>query len=361
VLDEDKFINLNKLMAMLMDFVTRGLGWSGHVAIRSGTTSTALDDVISKLKTEGYDIETPECEQVNSLVQHPFYEVIYLEDKNNQGVIDLQKFPSIVTEVGFKYISAAMKKYNHPAAVAGEESGGFTIKFNPDKDGIVGVCLIASMIAWHGRKPSEIWEEHMKIYGKKYDKRLDVWVSNTPKEDLINSWLDNPPREIAGQKVLWVGGTRFDKVECILFISQSESPIISRLLVRASGTEDMIRVYMESDSEELLLKLENYVLNRIKCLIFKDIDTTNNYYELAEKVASNGLSFMNEWIRVEYFLHVKRKIDDLANAKEIRPEEIYREVLKQLTLLMDRDINIRHAAWGEDISIEYYRHIFRAT
>ena len=359
VLDEDKFTNLNKLMAMLMDFVSKGLGWKGHVAIRTGTTSTALDDVVSKLKTQGYEIETPEWEQVNSLVQHPFYDVIYLEDKQNQSVINLQKFPSIVTEVGFKYISAAMKKYNYPAAVAGEESGGFTIKNNPDKDGIVGVCLIASMIAWHGMKPGEIWEEHKKTYGKKYDKRLDVWVSNIPKEELINSWLDKPPHEIAGQKVLWVGGTRYDKVECILESQESGPLAIIRLLIRASGTEDIVRVYMESGSENLLQVLEKYVLDRINNLVIKDIHATKNYYELAEKVASNGLSFMDESIRAEYFEHVRRKMDELADLKEMMPVEIYREVLNQLTLLMDRDINIRHAAWDIDIGVEYYRHIFK--
>lgn len=359
VLDIYGFVNLNKLMAMLMDFVVRGLSWKGHVAIRSGTTSTALDDVVSKLKVEKYEIETPEWEQVNSLVQHPFYDVISIDSKQTQNVIDLQKFPSIVTEVGFKYISAAMKKYGYPAAVAGEESGGFTIEYNPDKDGIIGVCLIASLIAWHGMKPSDIWENHMKKYGKIYDRRLDVWVSNIPKEELINSWLDNPPQEIAGQEVLWVGGTRYDKVECILSRSKSGSSVISRLLVRASGTEDIVRVYMESGSEEMLIKLENYVIDRINNLVLKDIDATKNYYELAEKVASNGLSFMNGSTRVDYFEHVRRKMDKLANAREMRHEEVYREVLKQLTLLMDRDINIRHAAWGEDIGIEYYRHIFK--
>ncbi len=358
VLDEDKFINLNKLMAMLMDFVIRGLGWKGHVAIRSGTTSTALDDVVSKLKKEGYDIETPECEQVNSLVQHPFYDVIYLENRKNQGIIDLQKFPSIVTEVGFKYISAAMKKYKHPAAVAGEESGGFTIKFNPDKDGIVGVCLIAAMIAWHGRKPSEIWESHMAQYGKKYDKRLDVWVSNIPKEELINSWLDNSPHEIAGQKVLWVGGTRYDKVECILESQGLGASVISRLLVRASGTEDIVRIYLESGSENLLQILENYVLNRINYLVLIDIDSSQNYYELTEKVSANGLSFMDEHMRAEYFEHVKGKMDRLANTRGIEPIELYRVALKLLTIDMDRDINIRHAGWDVDIGVEYYRNMF---
>lgn len=362
VLDEKGFVNLNKLMAMLADFIVRGLGWEEHMMIRTGTTSTALDDVAAALKLKGYKIETPEIDQVNSLVQHPFYEIIYLSEdagfSDKDQIIRLQKFPSIVTEVGFKYISAAMKKYDLPAAVAGEESGGFTIMKFPDKDGIMGICLIAAMIAWHGKKPSEIWGEHIKEYGEKYDKRLDIWIANIPKEKIINSWLNDPQEEIAGQKVLWVGGTRYDKIEFILLGAKSDSPIISRLLIRASGTEEMNRVYIESGNEEILKKIENFILNRLNNLILEDIASTKNYYDLAEKIASNGVTFMSENDKKEYFEAIKQKMDELANLQGIEPIEIYRNVLKLLTIEMDRDINIRHAAWGVDISIEYYRHIF---
>lgn len=362
VLDENGFVNLNKLMAMLANFIVRGLGWEGHMAIRTGTTSTALDDVATALKLKGYKIETPEVDQVNSLVQHPFYELISISEdvefRDKDQIIKLQKFPSIVTEVGFKYISAAMKKYDLPAAVAGEESGGFTIKKFPDKDGIMGICLIAAMIAWHGRKPSEIWAEHMKRYGEKYDKRLDIWVSNVPKEEIINSWLDDPPEEIVEQKVLWVGGTRYDKIEFILLGIKSDSPVISRLLIRASGTEEMNRVYIESNNEEILKEIENFILNRLNNLILKDIVSTTNYYDLADKIASNGVTFMSEIDKMKYFEVVKQKMDELANFQGIEPIEIYRRVLKLLTIEIDRDINVRHAAWDVDISIEYYRHVF---
>jgi phosphoglucomutase len=167
---------------MICDFVIRGLHWENHIVIRTGTTSTAIDDVVQTLSGDGgYDIPTPEWDQVNSLVRHPFYSV-----KRVTGDIEyalaLHRFPCIDTEVGFKYISAAMKKYDLPAAVAGEESGGFTIKRFPDKDGIIGICMIASMIAWHGKSPGEIWRAHTKRYGEKYDERLDIWAPNNPKE-----------------------------------------------------------------------------------------------------------------------------------------------------------------------------------
>ncbi len=72
------------------------------------------------------------------------------------------------------------------------------------------------MIAWHEKPPGEIWREHTERYGEKYDERLDIWAPNNPKEKIINSWLDDPPELIAGQDVLWAGGTYHDKVEFVL-------------------------------------------------------------------------------------------------------------------------------------------------
>lgn len=361
ILDKEEFINLNKLMPLVLDFVIRGLGWEDHMAIRTGTTSTALDHVVTKLKSEGYRIETPEIDQVNSLVQHPFYDVVFT-DENINLVMDLQKFPSIVTEVGFKYISASMKKCGLPAAVAGEESGGFTIEKIPDKDGIIGICLIASMIAWHGKKPSEVWKEHMDKYGEIRDKRLDIWVSDIPKEDIINNWLNYPPSKVAEQKVIWVGGTRYDKVELILMDTTSNDQIISRLTIRASGTEEMNRVYIESSNDTILNKLGSFILNEIHSLIIKDIRCSANYYELADKISSNGLTFMDEHMRASYFEAIRQRMDELAESQGITDKrELYRRILKFLSIYIDRDINIRHAAWDVDIGMEYYRHIFSSS
>jgi hypothetical protein len=245
---------------MICDFVIRGLHWENHIVIRTGTTSTAIDDVVRTLSEEGgYDIPTPEWDQVNSLIRHPFYSVRKVTG-NIEYALSLHRFPCIDTEVGFKYISAAMKKYDLPAAVAGEESGGFTIKRFPDKDGIIGICMIASMIAWHGKPPGEIWRAHTERYGEKYDERLDIWAPNNPKEKIINSWLDDPPESIAGQDVLWAGGTYHDKVEFILQDPGGET--ISRLLVRASGTEEINRIYIESSDEQILRAIRQDALGR---------------------------------------------------------------------------------------------------
>ena len=362
ILDGTGFTNLNKLLAMLCDFTIRGLGWENHIVIRTGTTSTAIDDVVRALAGE-YDIPTPEWDQVNSLVQHPFYNIKRIADGSDlEYVLSLHKFPCIDTEVGFKYISSAMKKYDLPAAVAGEESGGFTIKRFPDKDGIIGICMIASMIAWHGKPPGKIWKEHTERYGEKHDVRLDIWAPNTPKEKIINSWLDNPPEFIAGQKVLWAGGTYHDKVE---FVLQSQegvadgTAVISRLLVRASGTEEINRIYIESSDKAILDALRQASLDRLNELIVEDVGSAASHFDLADRVASTGMTFMTGPDRERYFDAVKQRMDVLAAEAGEEPEAIYRRVLHLLTLGMDRDVNVRHAAWGVDIGVEYYRRIFR--
>jgi phosphomannomutase len=365
ILDETGFTNLNKLLAMLCDFTIRGLGWENHIVIRTGTTSTAIDDVVRALAGK-YDIPTPEWDRVNSLVQHPFYHIKRIMDGSDtdlEYVLNLHKFPCIDTEVGFKYISAAMKKYDLPAAVAGEESGGFTIKRFPDKDGIIGICMIASMIAWHGKPPGEIWKEHTERYGEKHDVRLDIWAPNTPKENIINSWLDNPPESIAGQKVLWAGGTYHDKVEFVLQNldtgTDTSTAVISRLLVRASGTEEINRIYIESSDKKILDALRQAALDRLNGLIVEDVGSAASHFDLADRVASTGMTFMTEPDRERYFDAVKRRMDALASEKGEEPAAVYRRVLHLLTLGMDRDVNVRHAAWGVDIGAEYYRRIFR--
>ena len=101
ILDRDGFINLNKLLAMICDFVIRGLHWENHIVIRTGTTSTAIDDVVRTLSEDGgYDIPTPEWDQVNSLVRHPFYSVKRVTG-NIEYALALHRFPCIDTEVGF--------------------------------------------------------------------------------------------------------------------------------------------------------------------------------------------------------------------------------------------------------------------
>ena len=61
----------------------------------------------------------------------------------------------IETPVGFKWLGSAMR--NNDVIIAGEESGGLSIKGHiPEKDGILANLLIMEMIAYSGKKLCEI-------------------------------------------------------------------------------------------------------------------------------------------------------------------------------------------------------------
>ncbi|NOQ29343.1 MAG: hypothetical protein GQ566_04470, partial [Methanosarcinales archaeon] len=213
-----------------------------------------------------------------------------------------------------------------------------------------------SMIAWHGKPPGEIWREHTERYGEKYDERLDIWAPNNPKEKIINSWLDDPPESIAGQDVLWAGGTYHDKVEFVLQDPGGET--ISRLLVRASGTEEINRIYIESSDEPVLHGIRQAAIDRLNELIIEDVGNAANHHDLADRIASTGMTFMSGSDRGRYFDAVRERMDALAAKGGEEPVAIYRRVLHLLTLGMDRDVNVRHVAWGVDIGAEYYQRIF---
>jgi hypothetical protein len=69
---------------------------------------------------------------------------------------------------------------------------------------------------------------------------------------------------------------------------------------------------------------------------------------------------INYWCdKIEFFEAVRQKMDELARLDSIEPVEIYRKALKLLTMEIDRDTNVRHAAWEVDVGMEYYRQIFK--
>ena len=94
-------------------------------------------------------------------------------------------------------------------------------------------------------------------------------------------------------------------------------------------------------------------------MIVEDVGSAASHFDLADRVASTGMTFMTEPDRERYFDAVKRQMDVIAVEAGEEPVEIYRKVLHLLTLGMDRDVNVRHVAWGVDIGAEYYRRIFR--
>jgi alpha-D-glucose phosphate-specific phosphoglucomutase len=154
------------------------------------------------------------------------------------------RFGRTVTEtaVGFKYICQAMRE--GPIVIGGEESGGLSIGGHiPEKDGILACLLVAELRAVAGRPLSAVLAELMQEVGPAYSRRIDLRYAEEEKAAIMRALKDGSPTEVGGVAV--TGVNRADGVKVLLADG-------SWVLVRASGTEPLLRVYVEAGSPEQL-------------------------------------------------------------------------------------------------------------
>jgi phosphomannomutase len=145
------------------------------------------------------------------------------------------------TPVGFKYIGEKMRETD--VLIGGEESGGLSIIGHiPEKDGVLADMLVAEAIAYEGKPLSQLVEEAIaEADGPLYNQRLDLHLDEAHKVAVIDSFTKNPPTDVAGIKVKEVG--RKDGIK--LYLEDG-----SWILLRPSGTEPLVRVYLETNSPE---------------------------------------------------------------------------------------------------------------
>ena len=115
--------------------------------------------------------------------------------------------------------------------------------------------LVAEAIAYEGKPLSQLVQEAIaEADGPVYNQRLDLHLTEAHKTTVIDSFTHNPPSEVAGIKVKEVG--RKDGIK--LYLEEG-----SWILLRPSGTEPLVRVYMETNSAEKLTKVAEAMKNAI--------------------------------------------------------------------------------------------------
>ena len=151
--------------------------------------------------------------------------------------------PIYETAVGFKYIGEKMRETT--VLIGGEESGGLSVIGHiPEKDGVLADMLVAEAIAYEGKPLSQLVQEAIaEADGPLYNNRLDLHLTEAHKNAVIKSYTQNPPSQVAGISVKEVG--RKDGIK--LYLAEG-----SWILLRPSGTEPLVRVYIETNSPEKL-------------------------------------------------------------------------------------------------------------
>lgn len=210
VIDEKgNYVTPNEIIAILLMHLTKNKGLKGAL-VKTVGASSLLDILAKKL-----DVELVE------------------------------------TAVGFKHVGEAMRKYN--PIIGGEDSGGLSIQGHiPEKDGILANLLILEAMAYEHKTLVQLEEDLHKFTGAKfYNDRVDSKLENQEQVKIALEKAENL-KELGKYKVVKVN--KIDGVK--LYFDDN-----SWILVRPSGTEPLLRIYIECDSLEKIEEFKENIKN----------------------------------------------------------------------------------------------------
>lgn len=203
IVDSDgTFITANETLALLLDYLIQDRAWKGSVA-RSVATSHLIDAIARK-----------------------------------------HNLPVLVTPVGFKYLAELFLEQK--IILGCEESAGLSVQGHlPEKDGILTCVLVAEMMATRKEPLKAQLEQLYRTYGFRTSERRSFKATETLVKR-VQELAAHPPKTFAGKQVMEV-----NTVDGLKMILEDGSWV----LVRVSGTEQLIRVYAESENTEVLSRL----------------------------------------------------------------------------------------------------------
>ncbi len=202
VIDETgRFINQLQVYALLMRYLIEVRGWRGPV-VKSINMTTMADRLASR-----YGVPVEEV------------------------------------PVGFKNIAPRMIETG--AVLGGEESGGYAVRGHvPDRDGILMSLFFADMIAREGplsRILADLEREVGPSAYARHDIHLPRETYELDRRRVLEALAERTPERVAGVPV-----ERVRRDDGYKFYLEDGSWV----LLRASGTESLIRVYSEAASDQ---------------------------------------------------------------------------------------------------------------
>ena len=209
VAEDGSFVDSHKCYAVILEWLLKRKQWPGEI-VRAFNTTRMLDRIAAR-----YGRKLHEC------------------------------------GIGFKYICDLMLERD--ILVGGEESGGIGIRRHlPERDGILNSLLLANIMSEEGKTLGQLVEDLQREYGRHYYGRTDLHLDNATKDDAMRRAGEKPPR-IGRFKVIEYGD--LDGVKFFLDAPTNGNGAEAWVLVRASGTEPLLRIYAEASSPELVQQI----------------------------------------------------------------------------------------------------------
>ena len=143
--------------------------------------------------------------------------------------------------IGFKYICELMLEQN--ILIGGEESGGIgTSLYLPERDATVSALFLAELMAWHGKSLGQLLAELHAEFGEYHYGRVDLDVHPAQKEKAVAHFSSDATQRLGDWPI-----TRRENMDGVkVYVAD-----FGWVMVRASGTENLLRVYSETSSREV--------------------------------------------------------------------------------------------------------------
>ena len=207
VAEDGSFVDSHKCMCVLLHWLLQYKKWPGGV-VRAFNTTGMMDRIAAKYGRKLY-----EC------------------------------------NIGFKYIADLMM--DHEILIGGEESGGIGYgRFLPERDGILNALLLANVMAEEKKPLGALVADLQREFGAHYYGRRDLHISDEMKNSAIRRAGDPETTKLGAYPILRKEDR--DGVKFYLDAPRDGNGADPWVLFRASGTERMLRCYVEAASPELV-------------------------------------------------------------------------------------------------------------
>lgn len=210
--EHGNFIDAHKIFAILLRWLLERKQWSGEV-VRAFNTTRMLDRICAKHNRKLHEVG-----------------------------------------IGFKYVCDLMLE--REILIGGEESGGIGIQRHlPERDGLLNALLLANVMADERKTLGELVASLQQEYGEHHYGRIDLHIADNIKNAAIASARAGV-KAFAGMLV-----ERTENLDGIKFFLRNPEGALKPnaaetwLLLRASGTEPLLRIYAESCSPASVQKV----------------------------------------------------------------------------------------------------------
>jgi phosphomannomutase len=207
VAEDGSFVDSHKCMSVLLNWLLVRKKWPGDV-VRAFNTTGMLDRIAAKYGRKLHE-----------------------------------------TSIGFKYIADLMME--HEILIGGEESGGIGYgRFLPERDGVLNALLLANVMAEERKPLGQLVADLQREFGAHYYGRRDLHIPDDMKNGAIRRAADTQTKKIGAYSILRKENR--DGIKCYLNAPKHGNGADPWVLFRASGTEPLLRCYVEAAAPELV-------------------------------------------------------------------------------------------------------------